>query len=170
VAVLQAALGVFAVSLDSAVNVALPGMARAFDVGPGAIRWVIIGYVLTYALTAFAGGVAADRAGAGPVFTVGLVLSVGVFLGYGVVETYGAVLVLRVAQGVGGGLVYGVAPALVTLSVPAERRGRGLGMMTLGLGAGLALGPLVSGMLVEPWGWQAAFVFRAPVTAAVAAG
>ena len=65
--VLLAALGMLAVSLDSAVNVALPDMAAAFGVGPAAIRWVIICYVLTYALTAFAAGLAADRVGAGPV-------------------------------------------------------------------------------------------------------
>ncbi len=167
--VLLAALGMFGASLDSAVNVALPGMAEAFGVGPAAIRWVIIGYVLTYALTALLAGLAADRVGAGPVFTLGLVASAGVFLGYGLAPSYAAVLGLRVAQGVAGGLVYGAAPALVTLSVPPERRGRGLGLMTLGLGAGLALGPVVSGLLVQAWSWRAAFVFRAPVMAAVAA-
>jgi MFS family permease len=164
-----AALGVLAVSLDSAVNVALPDMATAFGVGPSAIRWVIICYVLTYALTAFAGGITADRFGAPVVFAVGLGLSAVVFCGYALAGSYAAVLLLRVAQGVGGGLVYGSAPALVTLALPASRRGRGLGLMSAGLGAGLVLGPLLSGVLVAIWGWRAAFVFRAPVMAAVAA-
>ncbi len=64
--------------------------------------------------------------------------------------------------------MYGSAPALVTLSLPPSRRGRGLGLMSVGLGAGLVLGPLVGGVLVAAWGWRAAFVFRAPVMAAVA--
>jgi DHA2 family methylenomycin A resistance protein-like MFS transporter len=168
VPVLLAALGVLAISLDSAVNVALPDMAAAFGVGPAAIRWVIVCYVLTYALTAFAGGVVADRVGAPPVFALGLALSAAVFVGYGAAGSYAAVLLLRVAQGVGGGLVYGTAPALVTLALPSSRRGRGLGLMSAGLGAGLVAGPLVGGALVAAWGWRAAFVFRAPVMAAVA--
>ena len=45
------------VSLDSAVNVALPAMAEAFAIGPAEIRWVIICYVLTYAITSVAAGV-----------------------------------------------------------------------------------------------------------------
>jgi hypothetical protein len=46
VPVLLAALGMLVVSLDSAVNVALPAMAEAFAIGPAEIRWVIICYVI----------------------------------------------------------------------------------------------------------------------------
>lgn len=161
--VLLAALGALLMSLDSAINIVLPAMAGAFGVGPAAIRWVIICYVLTYAFTAFVAGVLADRLGPGPVFTVGLWLSAAAFVGYALAHTYGTVLLLRVAQGLGGGLVYGTAPALVTLSLPRERHGRGLGLMSLGLGVGLGIGPLVGGALLEGFGWWAAFVFRAPL-------
>jgi MFS family permease len=159
--VLLAALGALLMSLDSAINIVLPAMAAAFGVGPAAIRWVIICYVLTYALTAFVAGVLADRLGPGPVFTVGLWLSAAAFMGYALAHTYGTVLLLRVAQGLGGGLVYGTAPALVTLSLPRERHGRGLGLMSLGVGLGI--GPLVGGALLDGFGWSAAFVFRAPL-------
>lgn len=161
--VLLAALGALLMSLDSAINIALPAMAAAFGVGPGSIRWVILCYVLTYALTAFAAGVLADRLGPGPVFTVGLWLSGAAFMGYALAHSYGTVLLLRVAQGLGGGLVYGTAPALVTLSLPRARHGRGLGLMSLGLGVGLGIGPLLGGGLVDGFGWPAAFVFRAPL-------
>jgi MFS family permease len=161
--VFLAALGALLVSLDSAINIALPAMAAAFGVGPGSIRWVIICYVLTYALTAFAAGVLADRLGPGPVFTAGLWLSGAALVGYALAHTYGAVLLLRVAQGLGGGLVYGTAPALVTLSLPRARHGRGLGVMSLGLGVGLGAGPLLGGGLLDAFGWPAAFVFRAPL-------
>jgi MFS family permease len=166
--VLLAALGALLVSLDSAINIVLPAMAAAFGVGPAAIRWVIICYVLTYALTAFAAGILADRLGPGPVFTTGLWLSGLVFVGYALAHSYGAVLLLRVAQGLGGGLVYGTAPALVTLSLPREWHGRGLGMMSLGLGMGLGVGPVLGGFLLDGLGWPAAFVFRAPLFLAVA--
>ena len=70
------------VSLDSAVNVALPAMAEAFAIGPAEIRWVIICYVLTYAITSVAAGVVADRLGPVPVYTAGMWLSVVAFLLY----------------------------------------------------------------------------------------
>jgi len=166
--VLLAALGALLMSLDSAINIVLPAMAAAFGVAPAAIRWVIICYVLTYALTAFVAGVLADRLGPAPVFVAGLWLSGVTFLGYALAPAYGGVLLLRMAQGLGGGLVYGTAPALVTLSLPRERHGRGLGMMSLGLGVGLGIGPLVGGVLLEHFGWAASFLFRAPLFLAVA--
>ncbi|HUM16976.1 MAG TPA: MFS transporter [Candidatus Nitrosotalea sp.] len=167
--VLLAALGALLMSLDSAINIVLPAMSAAFGVSPAAIRWVIICYVLTYALSAFGAGLLADRLGPGPVFTAGLWLCGVVFLGYAVAHSYGMVLLLRVLQGLGGGLVYGTAPALVTLALPRERHGRGLGTMSLGLGVGLGVGPMLGGVLLDSFGWSAAFLFRAPLFLAMAA-
>src|SRR5262245_4951577 len=150
------------VSLDSAVNVALPAMAGAFAIGPAEIRWVIICYVLTYAVTAVAAGVVADRLGPVPVYTAGMWLSVVAFLLYSQVTMYPAMLVPRVAQGVAGGLIYGTSPALVTLSLPRERHGRGLGVLAAGQGMGGIVGPLIGGAIVT-WGWPWVFLFRVPL-------
>ena len=150
------------VSLDSAVNVALPAMAEAFAIGPAEIRWVIICYVLTYAITAVAAGVVADRLGPVPVYAAGMGLSVVAFLLYFLVATYPAMLATRVAQGLAGGLVYGTSPALVTLSLSRERHGRGLGALAAGQGIGGIAGPLIGGAIVA-WGWPWVFVFRVPL-------
>jgi MFS family permease len=163
VPVLLAALGVLLVSLDASVNIAFPSMGAAFGAGPATIRWVIVCYVLTYAITSFLAGLLADRVGPGPVFAAGVWLSAACFLTILAVPSLGPFLAVRVAQGVAAGLVYGTAPALVTLALPRERHGRGLGLMTLGMGAGLAIGPLVGGVLVEAFGWRSVFVYRAPL-------
>jgi len=47
------AAGAFVVSLDSMVNVAFPAIAAAFQAPPERMRWIIICYVLTYAVMAF---------------------------------------------------------------------------------------------------------------------
>ena len=165
--VVLAALGSLIISLDASVNIALPAMASAFGIGPAEIRWVIICYVFTYAVTGFGAGIAADRLGPRPVFVAGLGLSAVSFLSYALATSYGGVLGLRVLQGVGGGLVYGTAPALVTLSLPSSRHGRGLGALASGMAAGLTVGPVVGGVLVE-WGWPWVFTYRAPFAVAVA--
>ena len=144
-------------------------MSAAFGVGPVAIRWVIVCYVLTYALTAFAAGVVADRLGPAPVFAAGLWISAAAFVGFLAVGSFGALLTARVVQGIGGGLVYGTAPALVTLALPRERHGHGLGRLALGLGTGLAVGPLIGGALVETLGWRSVFLYRAPLAGVLAA-
>ena len=77
--VVLAALGALLVSLDASLNIALPAVAAAFGIGPAAVRWMIICYVATYALTALGAGILADRLGALRVFTAGLWLSAAVF-------------------------------------------------------------------------------------------
>jgi MFS family permease len=166
VPVLLAALGALVMSLDAAANIAFPAMAAAFGVGPSEIRWVIVCYVFAYAVTSFAAGVAADRLGPRPVFVTGLWLSALAFAAYPLAGAFPTVLAIRVLQGVGGGLVYGTAPAIVTLSTAPERHGRALGALAFGMGAGLSLGPIVGGVLVG-WGWAWAFTFRAPLALGV---
>lgn len=161
-------LGVFVGSLDSAVNIAFPAMSRAFGIGPGTIKWVVISYVLTYALVSLGSGWLADRVGHATIFTTGLWLSALALGLSGLAPTYGLFLAVRAAQGVGAGLVYGSAPALVTLSVPASARGRGLGLLNLAIGLGFAAGPAIGGFLVEALDWRWVYLFRAPLMLLVA--
>jgi MFS family permease len=165
--VLLAAAGFLLVGLDGSINIAFPAMAAAFRVSSTTIRWVIICYVGTYALTAFVAGVLADRLGPGRVVRAGLVLSLFCFAGYALVSSFEMLLVLRVFQGVSGGLIYGAAPALVTLSLPPSRHGWGLGWASTGLGLGLSVSPLIGGMIVGSLGWRGPFLYRVPITAAL---
>jgi MFS family permease len=158
-----AAGGAFVVSLDSIMNVAFPAIATAFAVPPERMRWVIICYVGTYALTAFVGGALADRIGHGRVFRAGLALSAVAFLVAGLAPTLPWLLAGRVLQGLGGGCVYGTAPGIVTLAAAPSERGRALGFLGAAIGLGLSAGPLAAGVLVDVWDWRAIFHVRVPL-------
>jgi MFS family permease len=164
-----AAAGAFVVSLDSTMNIAFPAIAAAFSVPPERVRWVIVCYVLVYALTSLAGGALADRVGHGRVFRVGLVLSVVSFVLGGMAPSFGWLLGARIVQGLGGGCVYGTSPGLVTLGVPTVQRGRALGFLGVGMGLGLTLGPVIAGVLVDAFGWRSIFHLRVPLALAVLA-
>ena len=60
----------------------------------------------------------------------------------------------------GAALVFATAPALVTLAVPAENRGRALGIYQMSNAVGYAIGPLIGGILIDNLGWRATFMFR----------
>ena len=106
-----AAAGALLVSLDSMMNIAFPAIAATFAVPPERVRWVIICDVLTYAITAFAGGAAADRIGHVAVFRAGLALSAVAYVMGGLAGTYEWLLVARVVQGFAGGFTrWGRAP------------------------------------------------------------
>lgn len=158
-----AATGAFVVSLDSTVNVAFPAMAAAFAIPPERVRWVIIAYVFSYAITSFVAGALADRVGHGRVFRAGLAFSACAFLLAGIAPTFGWLLVARVVQGLGGGCVYGTAPGIVTLIATPETRGRALGFLNAGMGLGFSAGPLIAGVLVGVFGWPSIFLMRLPL-------
>jgi MFS family permease len=164
-----AAAGVFVVSLDSTINIALPAMAASFGAPPERMRWVIIAYVLTYAITAFAGGACADRAGHGRVFAAGLTVSALAFLLAALATDFGWFLAARLVQGFGGGLVYGTAPGIVTAAAAPQARGRALGFMSAAIAIGYCAGPLMAGALVDGFGWRAVFYVRVPMALAVLA-
>jgi MFS family permease len=127
------------------------------------VRWVIVCYVLVYALLSLVAGALADRVGHGRVFRLGLALSVIAFVMGGLAPTFGWLLIARVLQGLGGGCVYGTAPGLVTLGVASDQRGRALGFLAAAMGLGLTVGPVIAGVLVDAFGWRAVFHLRVPL-------
>jgi MFS family permease len=162
-----AAAGAGVISLDSIINVAFPAMAAAFAEPPERVRWVIVCYVFTYSLTAFCGGALADRVGHARVFRTGLALTAVALVLGGLATTFDRLLAARVLQGVGGGLVYGTAPGIVTLAATPQGRGRALGFLNAGIGVGFTVGPLVAGFLIAQFGWRSTFYVRAPIALVV---
>ena len=160
------ALGTLIVPLDSAVNVAFPAIAAAFGLAVPEIQWVVICYVLTYGSLMLAVGRLGDIFGHARVFRFGLAWSVVAHLLLTLVPGFGALLGARVLQGVGAALVLGCGPALATGLFPEAMRARALAAYATTLAAGSTIGPLLGGVLVEAFGWQAVYWFRAPIALA----
>jgi MFS family permease len=162
-----AAAGAFVVSLDSMVNIAFPAMAATFAVAPEQMRWVIVCYVGTYALMSFVAGALADVVGPGRVFRAGLLVSALGFMVVGRSPTFAWALAGRVAQGFGGGMIYGTAPGIVTVTAAPGERGRALGFFNAAVAVAFAVGPLVAGIAIETLGWRWVFHARLPLAVLV---
>ena len=156
IACLSALLG----SLDSAINIGFPAITAAFSLEVTAIQWVIVGYVLTHASLLPGCGGLADLWGHGRVLVCGLLVSALGFTACGLATNYAWLVGGRIGQGMGAALVFATAPALVTLAVPAENRGRALGIYQMSNAVGYAIGPLIGGILIDNLGWRATFMFR----------
>ncbi len=161
--VLVAALGVLTVMLDAAVNIALPAISAAFDVPATSIQAIVLTYVVTFALALIPAGRLADRAGHARVFRGGLALTGVAHLLCGFAPTWSWLLGARIVQGLGAALVMASAPALVTLTTPAGRRGRALGWLGLAASVGAVVGPLAGGLLVGALGWPIVYLGRLPL-------
>jgi DHA1 family multidrug resistance protein-like MFS transporter len=74
-------------------------------------------------------------------------------------------VLLRAIQGLITGTI-GAANALVASSVPRERSGFAMGLLQVGLGAGVGLGPLIGGAVADAYGYRAAFYVTGGLLAA----
>ena len=164
-----AAAGAFVTSLDSMVNIAFPAIAAAFALPPESMRWVVMSYVLTYALVSFAGGALADRIGHARVYLLGLAVSAIAFALASVAPVFEWLIAARVLQGVGGGMIYGTAPGIVSLVAGPSARGRALGFLNAAMGLSFAIGPIAAGILLGTSGWRAVFGARFPLALLVLA-
>jgi MFS family permease len=156
-------LGTSVVPLDTAVNIAFPAITGSFGLPIQMIQWVVICYVLTYASLMLAFGRVGDIFSHGRVFRIGLLWSSAAYLLCGLAPSYGWLLFCRFLQGIGAALIVSCAPALVTGLFPEDKRSHAIGIFTVMYAIGSAAGPLFGGVLVQFWGWQAVFWFRAPI-------
>jgi MFS family permease len=162
-------IGTAAVQLDTAVNIAFPAITRAFARGVDEVGWVVVGYVLTYAMLLLVCGRLGDRLGHGRVFRLGLAITAAAQLFCAAAGDFALLLVARVLQGIGAALVLSVGPALATLLFPESRRTWALGRYTTMIAIAATLGPFAGGILVELRDWPAVFWSRAPVALAALA-
>ena len=153
-------------SLDSTiVNVALATLSREFGVTPASIEAVVIGYLVSLAVFIPASGWLGDRFGTKRIFLLALGLFTAASALCGVAQSREQLILFRVLQGAGGGLLTPVGMAMLYRTfAPHERMALSrILMFTVILGP--ALGPILGGVLIEQLSWRWAFYVNIPVGA-----
>jgi MFS family permease len=148
------------------IAVALLDVEDDLDVSVGAGTWLVSGYLVVMALAQPLGGRIGDAIGHRRAFLAGL----GAFLAASALATFApwfaALVALRMAQALFGGLMTPSAVALMRDVVPEERRGRMYGWFGTVMGLAAAIGPVLGGGLVTAFGWRAIFLANVPLGAA----
>jgi predicted MFS family arabinose efflux permease len=150
------------------ITVALPSVAHGLHVKGSTTSAVLSAYFGAYALLLIPAGELVDRFGARRLALSGLaVFAVGALAG-ALAQSFGALLVARIVQGAGAGLVSPAALAGAVSGFPPERRGSALGIWGASAGMSNLVGPLLGGLLTVAFGWRANWWALLPLTAAAA--
>jgi EmrB/QacA subfamily drug resistance transporter len=147
------------------VNVALPSIQRQLHAGLTGLEWVVDAYALTLAALILTAGALADRFGRRLLFMVGVVVFTGASLLCGLAWNIVALDVARAIQGVGGAALFATALALIGHEYRGPERGGAIAIWGATIGAAVASGPLVGGILTEGLGWRWVFFVNVPVGA-----
>ena len=162
-----AALGYLLVLLDvTIVNVALDRIGDGLTAARTELQWVVDAYAVTLASLMLSAGHLADRVGARRVFRGGLAIFGIASVGCALAPSSAALIGARVVQGIGAAALLPSSLALVTAANPDRaERARAIGIWA-GVGSlGLALGPVVGGVLIGGFGWRSVFWLGVPVCA-----
>jgi MFS family permease len=163
--VLAALITVAAVAnLNLAVaNVALPDIGKAFDASQTSLNLVAVGYSLGLAASVLYFGALGDRYGRKLLLLLGMAISIPASL---LAATAGSIDILFVARLVGGlsaGMAYPTTLALITALWSGPGRTKAIALWS-GLGGAIsALGPLISGALLEQFEWGSVFAVTLPL-------
>ena len=148
----------------SVANVALPAIGLAFDASQTALDLVAVGYSLGLAASVLWLGAVGDRYGRKLLLMLGIGLSIPACLAAAFAPSIEILIVARIVGGISAGMAYPTTLALITaLWAPGPLRTRSIALWSALGGAIAALGPLVSGFLLERFEWGSVFVVTLPL-------
>ncbi len=162
-------LTTFGVALEAlSILPVMPTVAADLPGGVDLYGMVFAGFFLASAMAIMVSGPIVDRRGPGPVLITGLLaFTTGLILG-GLAPTMEILVVGRVVQGVGAGMINAVAFATIALAYEPHERPHVLALLSLAWLLPSFLGPVLGGLVAEAFGWRWVFLglaFLMPVCA-----
>jgi len=147
----------------SAVNVALPHIARDLHMTAVEVSWIPMAYLMASAMFVLIFGRLADLIGRKRIFLLGTAAVIATSLIAAAASNEYFLLAARFLQGTSAAMLYATQVAIITSVFPGEQRGRMIGYTIAAIYLGLSAGPLLGGYLVDLYGWRASFVFHIPL-------
>ncbi len=161
---LVAALGLIPIVLDTTiVTVALNPIRNDLHTDVNTVQWIVTGFFLANAAVVAVGGYLANRFGRKRMFLLGItVFTLGSVL-CGVSPGIGWLIAFRVLQGVGGGILLPIGPALAFDAFPQQERARASALVAVPILLAPVFGPILGGWLTDTFVWHSIFFVNLPV-------
>jgi MFS transporter, DHA2 family, multidrug resistance protein len=166
------ALGVLCASVlaivvdNTVVNVALPTLARDLDADVSELQWVVDAYTLVFAGLLLLAGTLGDRFGRRRALLAGLAIFGLSSLAAASAGSAGMLIADRAVMGAGAAFIMPATLSLLITVFPDEReRAMAVGIWAATAGLGVALGPVVGGVLLDHFSWGSIFLVNVPLCA-----
>lgn len=151
---------------NTALNVALPVLAMDLSATNSQLQWMVDAYSLVFAGLLFTAGAIGDKYGRKGILQAGLVtFAAGAIYAGILADTANDLILARVIMGIAGALIMPATLSILTNIFPAKERARAVGIWAGISGAAVALGPLLTGYVLEHFSWHMVFLINTPLIA-----
>lgn len=162
--IVSVSIGMFMILLDStAINVMQPKLMKIFNCSLSTIQWSVTAYTLALSAMIPLAGLLAEKYGAKTIFLICVLLFTLGSLLCSFATTAEQLVLFRVIQGLGGGMVSPVAIALTYRVSPPDKIGRIMAVLGIPMLLAPAGGPVLAGWLMDVFSWQLVFLINLPI-------
>ena len=148
---------------ETILSVALPSIMEDFSVPETTAQWLTTGFMLTMAVVIPTTGYLLDRFSTKTIFVTALLFFTVGTLTAALAPTFAVLLGARIVQAVGTALVMPLLMTVTLTVVPAERRGSMMGIISIVISVAPALGPTLSGVILNSLTWHWLFWMMLPI-------
>ncbi|MBZ9534851.1 DHA2 family efflux MFS transporter permease subunit [Cytobacillus oceanisediminis] len=155
--------GAFVAFLNSTLlNIALPSISADFKVDPSVGQWLVTGYMLVNGIMIPTSAFLIQKYSTRRLFITAMSLFVAGTLMAGIAHSFPILLLSRMIQASGSSIMMPVLMNFLLTSFPIERRGSAMGIFGLIMTFAPAIGPTLSGYIVEHYEWRMLFYVVSP--------
>jgi EmrB/QacA subfamily drug resistance transporter len=160
-------LSLLIASLDNTIlNVALPTLIRKLGASDSELQWIVDSYILVFACLLLVAGGLADRVGRKRTYVAGLIIFMAGSTWAAFSGSTGLLIAARASMGVGAALIMPSTLSIITTMFAERReRQRAFGAWAATNGLGIALGPILGGLLLAHFWWGSVFLVNVPIIA-----
>ncbi len=162
--IITVSLAVFITNLDlSIVNIALPDLAKEFNVDTAIVSRILLSYLLAYCGLLLPFGSLSDIKGTNRIFKTGFIIFTISSVLCSISTNITMLIVFRFIQGIGGSMLLSTFGAIIIQYIPPEKMGRVFGLMSIFGGSSIAIGAPVGGFIVRYLSWRWLFLINIPI-------
>ena len=156
-------LGLFTAAMDQTiVSTSLPRIVTSLG-GLGLFPWVFTAFMLTSTTTVPIVGKLTDMYGRKPFYMAGIAILIAGSALAGSSQSMGQLIAFRAVQGLGAGMIMGIAFAIVADVFPPRERGKWSGLLSAVFASASVIGPLIGGTLTDQVHWRWVFYVNLPL-------
>ena len=163
-AVIAIALALIMSVLDGTiVNVALPTLAREFNISPSNAIWIVNAYQLTITVSLLSFSALGDIHGYKKIFLLGTSIFCAMSFFCALSSSFIMLTIARILQGIGASAIMSVTTALLRIIYPPQYIGRGMSINAMIVAVSIAAGPSLAGLILSVASWHWLFAINVPL-------